>query len=191
MAAKVVPGMKFGRLTVLERVGTSSNGSILWLCRCDCGGEKITATGNLVSQRVKSCGCLQAEVRRKNGQKTEHGDTKGGVYQRLYFVWCAMKRRCQSPNSKDYPNYGGRGIQICPEWSDYQTFKKWAIAAGYDPKAPHGACTLDRIDCNKGYSPDNCRWVDMKTQAHNRRSGRGINGQYTAAPPGGTTWGTT
>lgn len=182
---KDLTGLRFGRLTVTHRNGSLKNGAAVWHCVCDCGGEKDISASHLTGGFIQSCGCLKRDAGRETCIKrnTTHGDAKHGKYQRLYRVWRGMRDRCLNPGCHAYPDYGGRGIQICLEWSDYQTFKKWAIAAGYDPAALYGQCTLDRIDCNKGYSPDNCRWVDMKTQAHNRRSGRGINGQYTAAPP--------
>lgn len=183
MAAKVAPGMKFGRLTVLDRFGASPNGSTLWRCLCECGNEKRATTSHLTGGYIQSCGCLKRDSGRTVCEKrnTTHGDSKHGRYKRLYSVWRNMRDRCLNPQCHAYKDYGGRGIQICAEWSDYQKFKDWAIAAGYDPAAPYGQCTLDRIDCDKGYSPDNCRWVGMKVQADNRRSGRSPDGRYTKA----------
>lgn len=80
-----------------------------------------------------------------------------------------MHDRCELKSSKSYPDYGGRGIKVCPEWDDYAEFRAWALANGYDPDAPFGKCTLDRIDVDGDYCPENCRWVDMKTQARNKR----------------------
>lgn len=80
-----------------------------------------------------------------------------------------MLQRCENPNAHAYKNYGGRGITVCEEWHNYETFRDWALANGYE-ETKQGKCTLDRIDTSKGYSPDNCRWVDMKTQQRNRRN---------------------
>ena len=91
--------------------------------------------------------------------------------QRLHRVWRHMKERCYQKNCESYPRYGGRGITVCDEWkSDFTSFCKWALEHGYDQEKAGHECTLDRIDNSKGYSPDNCRWVDMKTQCRNRRS---------------------
>jgi len=93
-----------------------------------------------------------------------------------------MRDRCRNPNCHAYDNYGGRGIKVCPEWeNDFEAFRDWALANGYDPEAPYGVCTLDRKENDKGYSPENCRWISMKAQTENRRNGRRENGQYAKA----------
>lgn len=180
---KDLQGLRFGRLEVIRRDGTAANGSALWLCRCDCGNYKTARGSHLVGGYIQSCGCLHAERSEENCRnRTTHGAKKrsGDKYARLYSVWRNMKDRCLNPGCHAFSNYGGRGITICSEWENsFEVFKEWALKAGYSPEAEYGKCTLDRINNNKGYSPDNCRWVDMKTQANNRRNGRDKNGRYT------------
>jgi hypothetical protein len=155
-------GQKYGRLTVVCRNGSNESKRALWLCKCECGNE-ITVIGDLLRNgHVQSCGCLRPDV------ITKHGCAKHNQVDRLYRVWKQIRNRCNNPNVKGYKYYGGRGIQICDEWNDYENFRKWAIANGYDEKAKWGDCTIDRIDSNGNYKPDNCRWVDMKTQSNNK-----------------------
>ena len=100
--------------------------------------------------------------------RTKHGGAKRGHEERLYHVWNSMKQRCENPNRPNYVWYGAKGISVCDEWQNYLTFKKWAYENGYDDKAPKGGCTLDRIDIEKGYSPQNCRWISMADQNRNK-----------------------
>lgn len=187
--ANDLTGLKFGRLTVIERTGILKNGSCLWRCQCECGQTKTATTAHLKGGFVQSCGCLKREAASESGKRSakHHGRSRADPKQnRLYSVWRGMKYRCNNPNAKPYPNYGGRGIKVCREWDEsFEAFKSWALGAGYDYDAPYGKITLDRIDCNGDYCPENCRWVDMKAQADNRRSGRSVNGRYTPAPEGG------
>lgn len=159
-------GRQFGRLVVVAPAEgrRSPNGKArrYWHCRCECGQELDVLASNLTCGYTTSCGCLQKERAIEANQT--HGDTDG----RLYNVWCSMKARCFNPNEPAYHRYGGRGIAVCDEWKDdYAAFKKWAMALGYDPEAPRGQCTLDRIDNDKGYSPQNCRWVTQQEQMNN------------------------
>ena len=162
-------GERFGRLTVLRRADDyiSPNGKhhVMWLCLCDCGNTKSVDVVQLVSGKTKSCGCLHSDI--VSNQKTIHG----GCKDRLYKVYHNMKNRCYNENSDDYKYYGGRGITICDEWLDsYLAFKDWALSHGYDESAHRGECTIDRINVDGNYCPDNCRWVDMATQSRNRRN---------------------
>lgn len=158
-------GKRFGRLVVLgkaEKKGRHTR----YLCVCDCGKKKSVDASNLKSGCTRSCGCLHKEISVR--VNTIHGERKT----RLYDVWKSMLQRCTNPNSKDYKNYGGRGIQVCSSWIKFPDFSKWAYAAGYDPDAPRGDCTIDRIDVDGNYCPDNCRWVSMKIQNQNRRKSK-------------------
>lgn len=152
-------GRKYGKLTVIK-YDKSVNGNLCFICRCECGNEKSIQKSGLVSGSTKSCGCSLIE------RNTKHNL----AYTRLYKVFRDMKTRCYNKNSKDYKNYGARGIAICDEWlQDFSAFYKWAYENGYDDKAPKLKCTIDRIDNNRGYCPQNCRWVDIATQNRNRR----------------------
>ena len=160
---KDLTNRRFERLKVIRRV-ENKNYRAMWLCECDCGNKKTISTYQLLSGQTKSCGCLGKENRAKSRTKHHKTNTK------LYYVWKGMKQRCYNPNNKYYYNYGGRGITICDKWkNDFEEFYEWAIKNGYVENALHKSCTIDRINNTGNYEPNNCRWVDMKTQSNNRR----------------------
>lgn len=158
---KDLTGIRYGRLTVVRRVENAKGGSSRWLCRCDCGEERIHTAGTLNYGVVLSCGCLGKEARLRSNM------SHGGSKTKLYRVWNSMKDRCFRETCSGFKHYGGRGISVCAEWLDYQTFHDWAMSSGYKE-----GLSIDRIDVNGNYAPSNCRWVSKKVQANNTTANR-------------------
>lgn len=149
-----IVGEKFGKLTVVEKIGTKGDKNKTrqtWLCKCECGGDRIVDTDSLKSGKTTSCGC--------------RNKTHGMSQTRLYRIWSKMKQRTLNPKNNRYSNYGGRGIAICDEWLTFDSFKEWALLNGYSDDL-----SIDRIDVNGNYEPSNCRWTDNLTQANNKRT---------------------
>ncbi len=161
--AKDLTGQKFGKLTVLEKVGADKRYNALWLCKCDCGNEKIITRDRLVTGHSKSCGCLRKENCIKH---TKHGLT----HARIHRIWAGIKRRCTVIKDRAYKYYGGRGIKMCEEWfKNSKAFIDWAYSNGYSDNL-----TIERIDVNGNYEPSNCKWIDIKEQQRNKRSNKKI-----------------
>ena len=166
-----ITGQRFGKLVAIRRVGVKeypSGGHLtLWECRCDCGNTTVVNLAALVTGNTRTCGCSHrgenaaiAKIARK------HGKSKT----RLYILWKQIKKRCNNPHDMVYKYYGALGVKVCKEWeNNFENFEKWAMENGYDENAPRGQCTIDRINPFLGYSPENCRWITLTEQRHNRR----------------------
>lgn len=162
-------GKRFGKLLVIKRDGEyrykNCGGTIpKYLCKCDCGNEVYVLANSLRSGNQTSCGCEMDKYFHKT-----HGMSKS----KLYKTWMGMKARCYNRNSDGYSHYGGRGIKICAEWlgeHGFENFAKWAYENGYDESKEKSEQSIDRIDVNGDYSPDNCRYADSHIQATNKRN---------------------
>ena len=146
-----IAGIRFGRLTAVKYVGDGK-----WQCSCACGGTATVITTNLKKGNSTSCGCKRRETNVKHGMSNS----------RVYGVWKSMVQRCHNPSDRSFENYGGRGIQVCEEWRD--SFSQFIADMGIRPEG----FDLDRIDNDKGYNPENCRWVSRLRNLNNKRTNR-------------------
>lgn len=157
--------MVFGRLTAINRAGSSGKGNIAWACVCECGNKTVVNGQKLREGRTKSCGCYSSDVAKT--RFTKHGESRT----RLFRVWGGMLNRCSNPNNVGWENYGGRGITVDTAWGDsYEAFRDWAVANGYTDEL-----SIDRIDNDGNYGPDNCRWTTMEVQSKNKRNNVRLN----------------
>lgn len=167
-------GKTFGRLTVIEfdhsKPRFYASGGVrghryYWKCLCECGNYKVIEHYNLIQGKINSCGCYNKEIARKNHTTHSLSNT------RIYNIWSKIKSRCYRPKDNKFYIYGGRGIKVCNEWkNDFKAFYDWAMNNGYK-----NDLTIDRINVNGNYEPDNCRWVDLFVQANNKRNNRIIS----------------
>lgn len=164
---KNIAGQQYGMLKAIEVSGKTKRGDAKWLCRCNCG-EYVEVVGyNLRNGHTRSCGCLRAEISEWVNVTHGQSSTKDGRSPE-YRTWTNMKSRCFNPRLKRYKDYGGRGITVCPEWAD--SFEQFYKDMGDRPSPRH---SIDRIDVNGNYEPDNCRWATLSQQNRNKRNSRG------------------
>ena len=176
-----ISGMRFGRLVAID-LHHSRRNKRHWTCVCDCGKETIVRQDQLTTGKTMSCGCYMKEIRLTNLKKQQVKKTKlqeinrvdghninwnplKHKYPRLYRIWQSMKSRCYYAKNKCYQHYGGRGISICEEWKwSFNSFAQWALSNGYNDKL-----SIDRINVNGNYEPQNCRWATNQEQQNNKR----------------------
>lgn len=160
-------GQKFGRLVIAQRKENDRSGTVQWLCLCDCGNTKIVRGNDLKRGDIKSCGCLQKEkITARNIDRSKHGHTKNKKISATYYSWRTMIQRCTNPSATRYRDYGGRGITVCETWRN--SFDNFLRDMGERPSKNQ----IDRIQNDKGYCKENCRWVTPKTNSGNRRDNR-------------------
>lgn len=162
-------GMKFGRLTVISRAENGKNWKVRWNCHCDCGNDVTVYASHLMNGHTQSCGCYNKDIirsRNKENRKYKYCNT------RIYDCWKDMLRRCYNNDDEKYHTYYEKGITVCEEWHDFKIFQEWALNNGYQDNL-----TIDRIDNNGNYCPENCRWTTLKIQANNTSRNRKIEYQ--------------
>lgn len=163
-------GKKFGRYSVIAEVAPIKHGRNVirrFLCRCDCGTEKVIRGAGLRSGDSRSCGCYKRDAAKSRSNNLLHGDTRRGVVSPEYRTWQSLKNRCYRIKNSDYSRYGGRGISVCDSWRN--SFTQFLADVGRQPSPEH---SIERIDNDGNYEPGNVRWATPFEQSRNKRNSR-------------------
>lgn len=160
---KDLEGQTFGRLTAKSVAGKNKQGFYLWECHCECGSTAIVQSSTLIGGKSRSCGCLARELTAE--RFTKHGHTRQRSESPEYRIWKGMIARCENPNRRDYPHYGGRGVNVCGRWRE--SFDAFLADMGPRPSRQH---SIERIDNKGDYEPGNCCWETRKQQQRNKRN---------------------
>lgn len=153
-------GKKFGMLTVLQPVHVTTNqgnNEWHWEMKCDCGNKKVYRPYPVIKGKIVSCGCWRGQGKQAPKRHSES-------HTRLHNIWCGINNRC-NPSHKNNSRYGARGIKVCSEWGEYENFAKWAREHGYED-----GLTIERVNVDGDYCPENCKWIPLEKQARNRRT---------------------
>lgn len=174
---KDLTGVKFGRLMVLKRTDKPPHLKKIasyWLCKCECGNERVVARTHLVTNHTESCGCIIKDILTKRNKEILpiHNRTHGMSSTQFYEVWKKMKHRCYNKNNKNYHNYGGRGISVCPEWHKFESFMNdmYESYIKFNDDNGENTATLERKNVDGNYCKDNCTWITIQEQQLNRRN---------------------
>lgn len=151
-------GERFNKLIVLSRAESSAGGKSRWNCLCDCGKKSVVQGVNLKASAVKSCGCLRLDA--------DYGRTHGGYYTPEYSSWSSLRGRCNNKENPKYPRYGGRGITVCDRWNSFENF---FLDMGVKPTPEH---SIERLNNDGNYDPDNCIWATREVQSNNQSTTR-------------------
>lgn len=157
-APKDIAGQKFNKLTAIKFTGESTTSGRIWECVCDCGNIALVPIGKLTSSHTKSCGCQKIESTIK--RSTKHGFAQRGILNKTWMIWTDMRKRCFNKNNNRFNHYGGRGITICERWNDFNNFIEDM------GECPDGY-SIERVDVNGNYAPENCKWIPMIEQSRN------------------------